>query len=181
MTEATKKESQKKDTGAKAPLDPASEEIVKLIRKRATYAAGVGILGLPFVNFAGVTAIQISLVKSLCAKYDKTFSEAAVKNIISGLLSSGAIALASPAVSGVALAVPLVGLPLAVAIKPVLNGVITYALGHVFAKHFAEGGSLIGVAAGELSGSFKSAVHDARNKMADLIAGKHPEPEVASS
>jgi uncharacterized protein (DUF697 family) len=153
-------------------LDPASDEIVKLIRKRANYAAGVGLLGFSFLNFAGVTAIQVEMVKRLCAKYDKTFSETAAKNIISGLLSSVGATLAAPFVSDVALAIPLVGFPLAVATKPVINGITTYALGHVFAVHFAKGGSLVGVAADELAKSFSDSLQEARNKMASVIAGK---------
>ncbi len=160
-------------------IDPESEEITKLISRYAKYSAGVGLLGLPFINFAGVTAIQTAMVKSLCGKYGRTFRESAVRNIISGLLTSGSATLASPAVESVAVAVPLVGLPLAIATKPVLNGVSTYALGHVFAKHFAEGGSLTGIAAHELADSFKSAVQVARGKMANVIAGKQSEPEAA--
>lgn len=179
MTEKTQEKEEQEAAEAPMPLDPASKEITKLIRRRANYAAGVGLLGLPFINFAGVTTIQVGLVKSLCAKYNKTFSETAAKNIISGLLSSGAVTLASPAAQGVAIAVPLVGLPLAVATTPVLNGITTYALGHVFATHFAQGGSLIGTAAGELSDSFKSAVQVARQKMANLIAGKQSASETA--
>lgn len=179
MTEKTQVKEEKKTTAASNPIDPTSEEITKLIRRRANYAAGVGLLGLPLINFAGVTTIQVGLVKSLCTKYGKTFSETAARNIISGLLSSGAVSLAAPAVGGVALAVPLVGLPLAIATAPVLNGVTTYALGHVFATHFAQGGSLVGTAAGELSGSFKSAVKVARQKMGNVIAGKQDAPEAA--
>lgn len=181
MTDKAQEKDKQKTTEAPILIDPASEEITKLIRRRANYAAGVGLVGLPFVNFAGVTAIQIGLVKSLCTKYGKTFNEHAVRNIISSLLSSGTASLASPAVESVAIAVPLVGLPVAIATKPVLNGVSTYALGHVFAKHFAEGGSLTGIAAGELSDSFKSAVQVARQKMAALIAGKQDTPEAAEA
>lgn len=179
MTEKTQEKEANETTQAPEPINPASEEITKLIRRRANYAAGVGLLGLPFINFAGVTTIQVGLVKSLCSKYGKTFSETAARNIISGLLSSGAVTLASPAVGGLALAIPLVGLPLAFATAPVLNGVSTYALGHVFATHFAEGGSLVGTAAGELSDSFKSAFQVARQKMANLIAGKQGTTEAA--
>lgn len=168
---------EKKTTKKEAPavIDPSSDEIVKLIRKRANYAAGVGIFGLPFINFFGVTAIQVEMVKSLCAKYDKTFNETAIKNIISGLISGGGATLASPVVETVAIAIPVIGLPLAIATKPVLNGLTTYALGHVFATHFANGGSLIGVAMDELAKSFSSALQEARNKMAGVIAGKQPE------
>ena len=179
MTEKTQEKKANKTTEASKPIDPASEEITKLVRRRANYAAGVGLLGLPLINFAGVTAIQVGLVKSLCSKYGKTFSETAARNIISGLLSSGTVSLASPAIGGLALSVPLVGLPLAIATAPVLNGVSTYALGHVFATHFAEGGSLVGTAAGELSGSFKSAVQVARQKMGNLISGKQGTAEAA--
>lgn len=179
MTEKTQEKKEDKTTKTPKPIDPASEEITKLIRRRANYAAGVGLLGLPFINFAGVTTIQVGLVKSLCTKYGKPFSKTAARNIISGLLSSGTVTLASPAVGGVVLAIPLVGLPLAIATTPVLNGVSTYALGHVFATHFAEGGSLAGTAVGELSNSFKSAVQVARQKMAGLIAGKQSATEAA--
>jgi uncharacterized protein (DUF697 family) len=177
MAEEKKKKTEAKGAEAKGAkvIDPSSDEIVKLIRKRANFAAGVGLLGIPFVNFAGVTAIQVEMVKSLCAKYDKTFSETAAKNLISGLLTSGGATLASPVVEGVALAVPLVGLPLAIATKPVLNGITTYAMGHVFATHFAAGNSLIGTATDELVKSFSSAFQSARGKMADVIAGKQPE------
>jgi len=170
MTE--EKKTNKKE--ATTVIDPSSDEIVKLIRKRAGYAAGVGLFGLPFINFLGVTAIQVEMVKSLCAKYDKTFNETAVKNIISGLISGGGATLASPVVTSMAMAIPLVGVPLAVATTPVLNSLTTYALGHVFATHFATGGSLIGVAMDELTKSFSSALQDARKKMAGVIAGKQP-------
>ncbi len=173
-------ETKKAGNKATETIDPASEEITKIISRYAKYSAGVGLLGLPFINFAGVTAIQAAMVKSLCEKYGRTFSESAVRNIISGLLASGSATLASPAVEGVAVAVPLVGLPLAIATKPVLNGVSTYALGHVFAKHFAEGGSLTSMAAHEFSDSFKSAVQVARSKMANIIAGQQGEAEAAA-
>jgi len=119
---------------------PTANEIV---RKNTYWAAGVGVVPIPVVDFLGVTGIQVKMLAELCKLYDVEFRKNLGKNLI-GSLVGGAIPLGlSMPVASLVKAVPLIGSTLGAVSMPVLAGASTYAIGKVFVQHFECGGTLL--------------------------------------
>jgi len=116
----------------------------KLIRQHVYMSLGVGLIPIPFVDFIGVSGIQLNLMRKLSDLYTVPFSKDMVKNIIGALIggafpaSAGSLILAS-----VSKIVPGVGLTVGAVCASTVSGASTYAVGKVFARHFAEGGTFL--------------------------------------
>lgn len=101
-----------------------------------------GLIPLPFVKVITSSTIQLRMIAGLCDVYDVRFSENAVKNAIGPLVASvlpasGVGYVASKLVRRL----PVVGTAVGVVAMPALGAACTYALGRVFAWHFAKGGT----------------------------------------
>jgi uncharacterized protein (DUF697 family) len=110
----------------------------EIIKTQVAWAAGAGLVPLPLVDIAAVTAVQVSLVKQLADLYEVSFEENTGKALIAGLASSS---LASVGASFVK-AIPFVGGLLGGASMALLSGGATYAVGQVFVRHFESGGTM---------------------------------------
>jgi len=113
------------------------------IRRHAMYAAAGGLIPVPLLEIVTSGTIQIRLVAKLCDIYGISFSENAVKAalgaLIGSILPAGAIGVSAFALIR---SVPVVGPLLSLATMPALAGAATWAVGRVFAWHFANGGTL---------------------------------------
>jgi uncharacterized protein (DUF697 family) len=112
---------------------------------RYTYGGmGVGLLPLPLVDLAALTALQLKMLHSLSDLYEVKFMDNLGKASISSL-AGGYLPVANT--SGLAASltkfVPGVGSFLAYGSAVMLNGAATYAIGKVFAQHFASGGTFL--------------------------------------
>jgi len=116
----------------------------KMIRQHVYMSLGVGLVPLPFVDFIGVTGIQLNLMRKLSELYDISFSKDMVKNIIGALIGGAFPASAgSRILSSVSKTVPGIGQILGAVCAATVSGASTYAVGKVFARHFAEGGTFL--------------------------------------
>lgn len=122
----------------------------RTVKKYMWFSGGVGLLPLPFLNVAGITALQLRMLQVLSETYDVPFSRDLGKKIIGSLL--GAVAPAS--VSGILgrtatlfassiHGVRIVGGIVGRTTMPVFAGASTYALGKVFIQHFESGGTFL--------------------------------------
>lgn len=113
------------------------------IRRHAMYAAAGGLIPVPLLEIVTSGTVQIRLVSRLCDIYGVSFSENAVKTalttMIASILPAGAL---GASVFTMVRAVPVVGPLLSLATMPALAGAATWAVGRIFAWHFANGGSL---------------------------------------
>jgi len=139
------------ETGADEPNDenvsnvadelPAA--VTHTIRRHAMYAAAGGLIPVPLLEIVTSGTIQIRLVSKLCDIYGVSFSENAVKaalgTMIASILPAGALGVS---VFAMVRAVPVVGPLLSLATLPALAGAATWAVGRIFAWHFANGGTL---------------------------------------
>lgn len=125
------------------PSPPAPAAVAAIIHRHALMAAGVGLVPLPVVDFAGTTAVALRMVRRLAAHYEVEFFPEAARAALSALLGGGAATVVTfgPA-RAAALAVPGVGVAAAMALGSASASALVYALGRVFALHFALGGSL---------------------------------------
>ena len=117
---------------------------VKSILKTHVYlAAGMGLVPVPLVDLAGLTAIQLDMIYKLSKVYDVPFSKDRVKSIISSFAGSVAPVMLTSSVASFLKIIPVVGAfaaPLAVGGT---GAAFTYALGKVFIQHYETGGNIL--------------------------------------
>ncbi len=108
----------------------------KIVERHRTYAAVGGLFPLPVVNIAGVTAINMRMVKQLSDLYGVPFERDRTRSMIIGLMG-GAVptGLGTATASTLVFVVPgsaLFGL----AVSAITAGALTRGIGLVFLEHF---------------------------------------------
>ena len=111
----------------------------KIVERHRNYAAVGGLLPLPIVTVAGITAINLRMVKQLSDLYGVPFERDRNRAIIVGLIG-GAVptGLGVTTAATLAFAIPgpaLVGL----AVSAISAGAMTRGIGLVFVEHFEAG------------------------------------------
>ena len=118
-------------------------DIEKMIRNHVWGSMGLGLVPIPWIDFLGLTGIQLNLVRKISKTYDIPFSQDKVKNTIYSLVGGVLpISLGTPLISLVK-TVPIVGQTFGAVTMPILAGASTYAIGKVFYRHFAAGGTFL--------------------------------------
>lgn len=117
----------------------------RIVEKHAWYAGGVGLVPIPYVDLAAISAVNVKMLRDLSAHYGVNFSDDLGKAIISSLL--GGI-VAGPVARGTLLrsalmAIPVIGASVSALSGSIFGAAATYAIGKVFMRHFASGGTLL--------------------------------------
>jgi len=141
----------KEETAEKKNEEPAEKtdgnretKVDTMIRRHVYAALGIGLIPIPFLDFAGVTGVQLNLLRKLAQIYNIPFSENLLKNVIGAIIGGAFPASAGPLVaSSIAKTVPAIGHILGAAGSAGVSGACTYAIGKVFSRHFAEGGTFL--------------------------------------
>ena len=120
----------------------SSSEIKKvkansIINNHVMFSLGAGLVPIPILDIAAVTAVQLDLLRQLSNLYDIDFKENIGKNLISALSSS---TLARVGASFIKV-IPGIGSLIGGVSMSIMAGASTYAIGQVFARHFASGGN----------------------------------------
>lgn len=124
------------------PALPASYN--EIVEKYARYAAGVGTIPLPFFDLVALTAVQVKMIAALAAHYHLNFDEQLAKSLIASAITSyGAAGFAYRAGRWMTRSIPLVGAIGNFVLLPWVAHSMTYSMGHLFAKHFEAGGTLL--------------------------------------
>lgn len=140
---------------ASVTTEDKSVEAEDVIRKHSYAAAGVGLIPIPWVDFIGLTAIQIKMLHQLSETYKIEFSEDKGKAIIGSLVSGFLpVAIAQPVASFIK-AIPLIGQTTGAITMSILGGSTTYAIGRVFNQHFATGGTFLDLDPAKVKAYFK--------------------------
>ena len=131
-------------------MEDRESQARRTVQKYMGFSAAVGLLPLPFLNTAGITAIQLRMLQVLSESYEVPFSKDLGKKIIGSLLGSIVPTSLSGALGGVA---GLFASSMSVAhvagsivgrlTMPVFAGASTYAIGQVFIQHFESGGTFL--------------------------------------
>lgn len=116
-----------------------SAKAAAIIRKHMLGSLASGLLPLPIVDVAILTAIQTRMASQLAKLHDVEFSEQRARAIIGSLAGLG---LAVTAGNALGMLLPGIGKALrgigALTVPPAT----TYALGQVFNRHFESGGTV---------------------------------------
>ncbi len=112
-----------------------------VIRNHVIWSMGASyIIPLPIADVFAVSALQLDMIRQLCRVYDFDFAETQGKAIVSALTTS---TMARAGARSLIKIIPVVGSVVGGITTAVINGASTYALGEVFKKHFANGGTFL--------------------------------------
>ena len=81
----------------------------EIVRRHMSAAMGLGLVPIPIVDFLGLSAIAMDLLRSLAAEYGQTFSPKKAKTIISSLIGGGAGVAGTALFASLVKFVPIVG------------------------------------------------------------------------
>lgn len=135
-----------KDETMKQTIDDwvkRADDAHQIVRKYALAGMAVGLIPLPLVDLAAMTAVQLKMAHRISEQYQVPFSRDAAKSVIASLLSSVVATSAALSLSSVVKVVPLIGSVSGAASMVVLSGASTYAIGKVFIQHFESGGTFL--------------------------------------
>ncbi len=114
------------------------EKANEIVQNHALYAAGAGLIPVPFVDVAGVTAIQLKMIRDLCNVYNAEFNESLIKSIVASLVGTSLARVGASLLK----AIPGVGSLIGGVSMSVMSGATTYAVGQVFYKELQTNGNL---------------------------------------
>jgi uncharacterized protein (DUF697 family) len=116
--------------------------LTEIVERHATYSAVGGIIPLPIVNVASITAIIVRMVKQLTELYGVPFERDRTRTIVLGLVG-GAMptGLAAVTTSTLAYVVPGSGL-IGLAVSSMGAVACTRGIGLIFVAHFERGATL---------------------------------------
>lgn len=115
-----------------------------VIKKHVLIAMGVGAVPIPLVDVAAVTGVQLSMISKLAKLHGVQFSDDLGKSLLAALVGGvGSKALVTSFLGSAIKAIPVIGSAIGVVTFPAFAGATTYAVGKVFDRHFAEGGTML--------------------------------------
>lgn len=159
-------------------MEDRESQARRTVNKYMWFSAGVGLLPSPFLNVAGVTALQLRMLQVLSEQYEVPFSRDLGKKIIGALLGAftpaslsgvlrGTVGLLTSSMHVARAAGAIVGsLSL-----PVFAGAATYAVGKVFIQHFESGGTFLDFEPAKVREYFRQQFATGQ----DLASGTHRE------
>jgi hypothetical protein len=127
-----------------------------MVLNHSFVAAGFGFIPVPLVDFVGLTATQMKLLKSLGDLYGVRFVDEYVKKTVASLISGYAPLQFAPLLASAIKSVPIIGQTAGALSMASLGGGITYAIGKVFIQHFESGGTFLTFDPKQVSEYFKS-------------------------
>jgi uncharacterized protein (DUF697 family) len=127
-----------------------------IIKKHMGLAMAGGIIPIPLVDLAAVTAVQLDMLKQLASTYAVPFESGSARAFVTSLTS--ALAGTSAARMGASLIklVPVIGTLAGGAAQVVVTGASTYAVGNLFKRLFRDGRSIEQLTVGEVKDELMS-------------------------
>ncbi|MEM7162553.1 MAG: DUF697 domain-containing protein [Bacteroidota bacterium] len=137
----------------------------KIINNRMLLSVGAGLVPIPWVDVAAVTAVQIDMIKQIASEYEVDFNEHATKSWISAIGGSVLARLGASTMK----AIPVFGSILGGLSMAALSGASTYAMGKVFKKHFSEGGDLNSIDFEKAKEFFKKKFEEGKEMAKEMV------------
>lgn len=154
-TEAhTEAELETQDLESTGRLNKASA----IISNKCKWSAAAGFIPVPYLDLAGLAAVQVKMVSELSELYGKTVQQEAIKTTVATLLGTLTTAgLAAPVAFTTVKIIPGLGSLAGGISLGALGAAATYAVGKVFVNHFEGGGTLANFDVDKVKDDLKSA------------------------
>jgi uncharacterized protein (DUF697 family) len=140
-----------------------ADEAHQTVRKYALAGMTVGLIPLPLVDLAAVTAVQLKMAHSLAGQYQVPFSRNLVQSIITSLLGGVVSTSTALSMSSLIKIIPLVGSVSGTASMVVLSGASTYAVGKIFIQHFESGGTFFNFDPAKMKENFRALYEEGKH------------------
>ncbi len=162
---AKKKKTSEETTCAEAdsacsPEPTAEDQALLIVHNHMLGAMAAAAVPVPLFDLAAVTAIQFRMLACLAEHYDVPFESQITKSTIGAVIGGVAVpelgrvagqyavrnvpaSFVRSLPASISKFVPGLGLVAGVLAMPVVTGASTYALGRVFIRHFASGGTFL--------------------------------------
>lgn len=126
-----------------------------IINNNVALAMGAGLIPLPWLDFAAITAVQLKLGKELAEHYSVDYKEDQVKGVVVALIAAyTSTSVAAVTASSVSKALPGLGAVFGVITLPAIAGALTYAVGKIFVQHIESGGTFLSLKAADVQAGF---------------------------
>ncbi len=163
MSTATETKSKAK---AKVQTENPNSQIV---RNHVLMSMGVGAIPIPILDIAGITAINLGMIKKISKNHEDQFNKQIATNVISSLLAGmGAKSAATGAFGSLIKFIPVVGTLAGTVTYPAIAGATTYALGQVFIRHYEAGGTLLTLNTDSVKGFFNEQYEKGKTRVKDI-------------
>jgi len=114
-----------------------------VVRRYSQWSIPVGLIPVPVLDIAVLSALQVKMIRDLCQVYGIDFDHRFAFAVVTGLAGSSiAKVLGTYSTRQVAQYVPGVGTVFQFVIEPTLSYATTFAIGTAFIYHFDAGGKL---------------------------------------
>lgn len=140
-----------------------------IIRSHVLWAMGGGLIPIPLVDFAAVTAIQLEMLQQLADLYGVDYSKSNGKTFVSALTGTTVARLGASFLK----AIPGVGTVLGGASMSLASGASTYAVGQVAIDHFTNSGNLSNFVEDQLKKAYEDAFQKGKSYVSDLEDNKN--------
>lgn len=148
----------------------APEEVEGIINNHVLGAVGLGFVPVPLVDVLGLMGIQLDMIKKLADCYEVPFKESLAKNVIGTLVGSITPVALTPFAFSLLKIIPVVGYTASAVSLCIMGGGATYALGRIFAKHFANGGKIDDLKIEDVKQDFVDAYEEGKKLAKDTAA-----------
>lgn len=155
---------------------PCRQKIDALIRERVYASLAVGLVPVPLFDAAALFAVQTEMMYRLCKAYNVPFTSDLVAKVLSITAGSALPVMLTPSLRSLFRYVPFAGFGLSVAATSLAGGAATYALGQVFAGHFASGGTLLDVDAAKIGEEVKAKFESGKEVVKGWVKKKDEAP-----
>ena len=135
-----------------------------IIRSHVLWSMGGGLIPIPLVDFAAVTAIQLEMLQQLAELYGVNYSKSNGKAFVSALTGTTVARLGASFLK----AIPGIGTVLGGASMSLASGASTYAVGQVAIDHFANSGDLSNFIEDQLKKAYEDAFQKGKSYVNDL-------------
>lgn len=145
-------------------FDNKKAKAQSIIRSHVLWAMGGGLIPIPLVDFAAVTAIQLEMLQQLAELYGVPYSKSNGKTFVSALTGTTIARLGASFLK----AIPGVGSVLGGASMSIASGASTYAVGQVAIDHFTNSGNLSNFVEDQVKRAYEDAFQQGQSYVSDL-------------
>ncbi len=139
-------------------------EAEKIIRSHVLWAMGGGLIPIPLVDFAAVTAIQLEMLQQLARLYNVDYSQSTAKTFVSALTGTTIARIGASMLK----AIPGVGSLVGGASMSLMSGASTYAVGQVAINLYSTSGGLNNFNTEQVKRAYEQAYEQGKSYVSDL-------------